>query len=210
MHSSGTSEEPRFFPLPLNHLFACNIARMWVTAFCFALIIVFAVPVVWFVVSRNRYYKRIFSVESFREFHGALLRAVAAAQRQQAEAPPSPDDGTAFVTSSGLAVGVTCSKESSGPQTFTILHISLSQAGQITTHALCSRFGFFVVAMLRDMKGELTPVYSDSGVHHLVFRFQEPALRLQDFDLSYARYAGDYRPIPFRRRQIEADHGAAP
>jgi len=176
---------------------------MWIAIVSIVLIAL----VVWYVVSRGRYYNRIFSGESFREFHGALSRAVAAAQRKQPDEPPSVDDGTGFVTSAGLAVGVTCGKGGTGIQ---ILHISLSQAGQVTTHALCSRFGFFVAAMLGDMKGELTPYYTDSGVHHLVFRFEAPALRLQDFDSSYARYSSDYKPVPFRHEKMKSEQSAAP
>jgi len=176
---------------------------MWPIVVFGGLIVVVALCVA----SRGRYYGRLFSVDNFREFHGALSRAVAAAQSKQPNEPPSPDDGTGFVTSSGLAVAVSYSKADTGIQT---LHISLSQAGQVTTHALCSRFGFFVATMLSHIRSELTPYYTDSGVHHLVFRFQATALRLQDFDSSYARYAGDYKPIPFRHEKMKGEQSTAP
>jgi hypothetical protein len=177
--------------------FAYIFARMRIAAVILVLILV-----AWYVASSGGYYKRLFSRESFREFHGGLSRAIAAAQRMQPGELPSVDGGTAFVTSSGLAIGVTCYKEDTAIQT---LHISLSQAGQLTTHAACSRFGFFVTAMLGDMKGELIPYYTDSGVHHLVFRFQAPALRLEDFDSSYARYSSDYKPVPFRHEKMKSE-----
>ena len=43
---------------------------MWIAIVSIVLIAL----VVWYVVSRGRYYNRIFSGESFREFHGALSR----------------------------------------------------------------------------------------------------------------------------------------
>jgi hypothetical protein len=159
-----------------------------------------------FVLSRGRYYGRLFSVDSFREFHGTLSKAFAVAQGKQPNEPASINDGTGFMTSSGLAVGVSCSKESTGTQK---LHVSLSQPGNITTHELCSRFGFFVVAMLGDARGEFTPFYTDSGVHHLVFRFQAPVMRLQDFDSSYAQYLSSYKPIAFRHEKMKSEQGAA-
>jgi hypothetical protein len=152
-----------------------------------------------YVASRGRYYSRIFSEGSFREFHDALARAIEAAQGKGPEQPPSPDDGTGFVTSAGIAAGVTCTRERDGTQ---ILHISLSQAGQITTHALCSRFGFFATTLLGNVKGSLTPYFTDSGVHHLVFRFSTAITQLEGFDSCYARYVKEYKPIPFRHEKL--------
>src|SRR5262245_57393078 len=119
---------------------------MWL-AVVIAIVIVIALMAL-YVASRGRYYRRIFSEESFREFHDSLSRAIAAAQTKGRDQPPSAEDGTGFVTSAGLAVGVTCNREND----IQTLHISLSQAGQITTHALCSRFGFFAVTIVGNAK----------------------------------------------------------
>jgi len=167
---------------------------MWIAVVA-SLIVLIAV----FVATRGRYYKRLFSTESFREFHGSLSRAVELAQHKRPDQPPALEDGTAFVTEAGLAVGVTCTNGDDGHQT---LHISLSQRGNVTTHAVCSRFGFFVAAMLGSAKGELTPFYADSGVHHLVFRLQALTIQVQSFDSSYARYLNDYKPVPFRHENL--------
>jgi len=176
---------------------------MWTLVVIGGLIAVVAL----YVVSRGRYYGRLFSVASFREFHEKLSAAIAAAQRKGQDQPPSTNDGTAFVTTSGLGVAVTCSKRVDGNQT---VHISLSQPGQTTTHALCSRFAFFSVAMFEGMKSDLSPYYTDSGIHHLVFRFQTLISQLQDFDVTYARYLSDYKPIPFRHEKMKSEQGAAP
>jgi hypothetical protein len=153
------------------------------------------------VVSKFRYCKRLFSTESFREFHRELSNAIETAQRKAPDQPPSGDDGTAFVTHSGLAVAVTAENGAEGNQT---IHISLSQAGRVTTHSVCSRFAFFAVAMFRGVNLELVPYYTDSGVHHLLFRLRGPAVHLQDFDSTYPRWAKDYRPIPFRHEKLES------
>lgn len=176
---------------------------MWILAVIGGLVVLVAL----YVACRGRYYTRLFSARSFREFHRGLSRAIEAAQRKAPDQPPSRDDGTAFVTDSGLAVAVTSSKGDDGNQA---LHISLSQPGQVTTHALCSRFGFFAVAMFEDVKGELTPYYTDSGVHHLVFRLQTPTVHLQNFDLCFARYLSNYKPVPFRHEKLESEQSAAP
>jgi len=153
-----------------------------------------------FVAYRVRYCKRLVSAESFREFHRGLSRAIETAQRKAPDQPPSGDDGTAFVTLSGLTVVVTFENDE-GNQT---IHISLSQAGQVTSHTVCSRFAFFAAAMFGDVKLELTPYYTDSGVHHLVFGLRGPAVHLQDFDSTYPRYAKNYRPMLFRHERLES------
>jgi hypothetical protein len=167
---------------------------MWIAA-VIAVLIVLAVL---YMASRSRYYARLFSAESFREFHGGLSKGIEIAQRKNPDEPPSLDDGTAFVTGPGLAVAVTCTRHNG----FDELHISLSQAGQVTTHALCSRFSFFAAIIVGDTKGELTPYYTESGVHHLVFRNCTPSIPLRNFDSTYARYLSDYTPVPFRCEKI--------
>ena len=66
--------------------------------------------------------------------------------------------------------------------------------------------------MFSDMQFELTPYYTDSGVHHLVFQFQTSVIRLHDFDSSYERYTNDYKrgdkSIRFRYEKVTSEHSA--
>jgi hypothetical protein len=167
---------------------------MWALAIVAGVVVV----LILYVAYRGRYYRAVFSEENFREFHEKLSAAISQAQRKSPGEPPSPNDGTGFTTRAGLAVGVTW-KCQEGVQA---VHLSLSQVGQVTTRAVCSRFGFFTIVMFEDLKAELSPFYTNSGVHHLLFRF--PAgmnLLLRNFDATFARYSNDYRPIPFRHEQ---------
>ena len=59
--------------------------------------------VVAFIVSRGRYYRRMFSDENFREFYTGLLRAIESAKAAREDQEPNIDDGTAFITDAGLA-----------------------------------------------------------------------------------------------------------
>jgi len=152
-----------------------------------------------FIASRARYYGRMFSESNFRAFHEALSRAVEVFKGKGADGQPSPEDGSAFVTDAGLAIGVTFSTDENG---FQALHISMSQPGRQTTHSVCSRFGFFAVAMLGGKKAELIPYFTESGVHHLVFRFQSRDVRVDGFDNAHAMYRDEYKPIPFEYRKI--------
>jgi hypothetical protein len=55
--------------------------------------------------------------------------------------------------------------------------------------------------MFENLKAELSPFYTNNGVHHLVFRFYTGAnLQLCEFDAAFARYAKDYKPVPFRQK----------
>jgi len=176
---------------------------MWILVVIGGLVVV----IILYVASRSRYYGRLYSIENFREFYQKLSAAIVTAQCKGQVPSPSPNDGTGFVTTAGLGVAVTCRKSDESNQ---MVHVSLSQPGQATTHALCARFAFFVVAMFGGIKGELTPYYTDSGVHHLVFRFQTAILQLQDFDTTYARYVSDFKPIPFRHEKIKSEQITQP
>jgi hypothetical protein len=140
-----------------------------------------------FVLLKLRYYSRMFSESHFREFHGSLAAAIhAAMQDPGATQDPGADQRTPrFVTRAGLTVAVTFSSLSEGRYT---LYISLSQPGQVPTHAVGRHFGTFIVAMLQGNKAELTPYFTDSGVRHLPFQLAAPTVTVQDFDASNAAY----------------------
>jgi hypothetical protein len=170
---------------------------MWTIALLGGVVIV----LISYVALRSRYYRTVFSEGNFREFHQKLAAAISRAMCKPSHDQPSPNDGTGFATRAGLAVAVTCNSQD-GRQT---LHVSLSQIGQITTHAVCSRFGFFTTVMFESLNVELSPYYTDSGVHHLVFRFPTfPSLQFHDFDTAFARYLKDYKPLPFRHEPTKA------
>jgi len=155
-----------------------------------------------YIVPRHRYYGRMFSEANFRAFHSGLSRAVDVAQEKSAGNPPNVEDGSAFMTDAGLAVGVTAPTGESGQHA---LHISMSQPGARTTHAVCSRFGFFAVAMLGGEKVEITPYFTESGVHHLVIRSHPREASVLAFDEAHSVYLNKYRAIPFEYQEIGSE-----
>jgi hypothetical protein len=150
----------------------------------------------------RRYYGRMFSEDNFREFHKGLSRAMEVAKGKGPDAVPSPEDGSAFVTGAGLAVGVTFSLDED--ETYR-LHVSLSQTERPTTHAVSSRFAFFIVAMLGHNKAKLFPYFTESRVHHLVFWFRSDDLEVRDFDGAYSKYQNEYTEIFFLFHEIEGE-----
>lgn len=149
---------------------------------------------------RGQYYDELFSEESYASFHSGLLRAIAAVREADPDSEPSVDNNTAFVVSPGLAVGVTYSTSSDGGQA---LHVSMSQTDRPTTHAACSRFGYFAVVMLNKNTARLFPYFTQSGVHHLVFEFDKGVeLQVQPLDETMKSYEEDYKPIPFKPMQV--------
>lgn len=152
-----------------------------------------------FGLSRARYYRRMFSESHFREFHGALAAAIRAATQE-----PGGDERTRFVTQAGLGAAVTFSSPSDGRYT---LHISLSQPGRMTTHAVSRHFGALIVAMLQGNKAELAPYLTNTGVRHFPFQVAAPTVTVQDFASSYSAYRQflrEHKELPFQHRSMEA------
>ncbi len=142
-------------------------------------------------ISRKRYYSALFHESTFQRFYESMSKAVMASI--QMRSAPSIDSGTAFVLPEGIAASVTFDKEDGHFQ----LHISLSQSDRRTTHAVASRFGYFVLAMLNKNRAKLSPFFTASGVHHLIFALDTADIVLNRFDESYSDYNHHYRPIPF-------------
>ena len=147
-----------------------------------------------YVITRGRYYKRMFSDGNFREFHARLSQAIEKAMGKNETQDPSLEDGTGFLTEAGLGVGVTFDPCDGGY----VLQVSMSQPSGPTTHVVCSRFGFFTVAMLWDNESEIVPFFTQSGVHHLRFVLQSQDVTLLDFEKSFSHYLNEYRPVPFQ------------
>ena len=152
-----------------------------------------------FALWRGSYYRRIYSDEHFREFHRRLSEAIERAKLSEPGTTPAVEAKTAFVTDAGLAVAVTFDADEQRRQ---VLHISLSQPGSATTHAVCARFGFFVPAMLSENKAVLTPTCTSSGVHHLRFTFPSREVSIREFGSCYTDYQQEYRPIPFQSEAL--------
>lgn len=164
-----------------------------------AIVVIVAVGLIGFVIHQSgRYYRRLFSDESYREFFGGLTHALDVARSKAPGAAPALGDRTAFQTASGLAVGVSASDDEGGGLS---VHVSLSQVGRPTTHAACSHFGFLVVNMLDQNRATLTPFFTDSGVHHLLFQFESRDLLIRPFDEVVAVHRDAFSPIPFRHER---------
>jgi hypothetical protein len=153
-----------------------------------------------------RYYGRMFSESHFREFHVALAEAIRSAATSEELQRPDADDSArckSFLTKAGLGAAATFSVHPDGGYD---LHISLSQPGRATTHAVGGNFGLFILAMLQGNKAGLTAYFTDSGVRHLSFELASPVVAVQDFETAYASYSEylrERKTIPFERRNIE-------
>jgi hypothetical protein len=88
----------------------------------------------------------MFSESHFREFHSTLAAAIGATTARKERRELGSYDRSHFVTGAGLGAAVTLSPHSEGGYT---LHISLSQPGRMTTHAVATRFGLFILGMLQ-------------------------------------------------------------
>jgi hypothetical protein len=145
--------------------------------------------------SELSYYRALYSEASLREFYDRLSKGIEAARQKGVHGVVSLDDGTAFVTSFGIC---TCVSWETGTDGNEILRVSLSQRERMTTSAVCSRFGFFVIAMLGLTEVRLTPFFSESGIRYLDFQLSDSSLNLQPFGACFARFLKDYEPIFFK------------
>jgi hypothetical protein len=143
-------------------------------------------------------YRNWFSDAHFQEVHARFVRAIEAMEAARGSAG-SPDPTDAFVTSAQLAIVVT-GHVADGRQ---VLHVSLSQRQGITTHAVASRFAFFLVTILDRNHLKLTPFVTPSAVRHLVFTWDGGPLKLNDFATVMGHYRTRYRPVPFRALSTE-------
>ncbi len=112
-------------------------------------------------VRKSRYYRRIFSDAHYAEIAGWTSRMVA---RHPVE-EPSPEDGTALLTSAGLALAYT-SHTSEGRRS---LHFSVSQARGYTTGAVGRRVLFLWIRLLHRNRCEANLFQAESTVYHAVF-----------------------------------------
>jgi hypothetical protein len=146
-------------------------------------------------------YRRMFSDAHFQEVHDRFVRAIHTVEAAWRESAGDPAAKDAFVTSAQLAIVVTTSL-TNGRR---VLHVSLSQTSGMTTAAVASRFGFFLVTALNRNKMQLDPFVTSSGVRHLVFAWDGTPLAINDLGHVMEHYRTGYQPLPFRSASIE--HG---
>ena len=153
-----------------------------------------------FIIKQNRYYSRLFSREHFEEFYTKFVSAIQSVEQcPDNPADPVPASFPSFVTSAGLAVGVSSSLTEDGQKQ---LHISISQAGRPTTHSVASRFGFILITILNGNPMSLFPFYTESDIHHLVMVYDLPKLQINSFEKTLAHYTSHYEPIPYVFQQV--------
>jgi len=148
--------------------------------------------------SVDQFYYRLFSKANFRAFHSGLSQATELA-REKRTVVRGANDVVFFMTGAGLQVGVSWDQRSSQ------LHISMEQQIRPTTHAVCSRFGYFALVMFAENRGHFaeTPCFTASGVHHIVFQFQlNDELKIREYDSVQAICDAKGGGIPFEYSDV--------
>jgi hypothetical protein len=160
----------------------------WVAIVFVALIIA---VIATYLVMQSRKYSRLYDESTFQEFYERLTEAIRAAV--QAPGEPSIDNVKGFRLSADIGASVSFHPHDDE----FILHVALSQPDSFTTHAVASRFGFFVVAMLNRNQAQMTPFFTPSSVHHIVLKLKSADIVFNDFEQTYDEYLRNYQPIPF-------------
>jgi len=155
-------------------------------------LIVLVVAVIWWhVVAGNRYYKKLYSEAHFREVYDSFVQMVKRAEEKCGKGP-ADEQREHYVTSAGLVVVVTVDPMGSGKE----LHVSMSQRGTVTLHAVSEYFGGFFLNILSPNKIIFTPFFTESQVHHLVFRYNGE-LMFETFEEAYRQTNENPKRIPY-------------
>ena len=112
-------------------------------------------------VRKSRRYGRIFSDTHYTE----IVRWASGMSGRLPVEEPSPESGTAVVTSAGLALAYT-SVVNEGRRS---VHFSISQAGGYTTGAVGRRILFLLIRLLHQNRCEANLFQAESTVYHGVF-----------------------------------------
>ena len=123
--------------------------------------IIFLAIIVFVVVRRSRYYRKVYTDDHFDE----IARWASGVIEKHPVEDPSEDDGTAFLTSAGLTLLYT-SEVTDGDR---VVHFSVSQRTGYTTHAVGNRVLFLLIRLLRNNKCEANLFRTQTSVHHAVF-----------------------------------------
>ena len=106
---------------------------------------------------------------------------------------PSMENRTGFQTSA--QIGLSFSREIEDDKD--LIHLAVSQVGNITTHAVANRIGFFMVQLLNKNKADADFFFTESGVHHLVFQRQSGGEWVLNDVPSALAGMENYEPLPF-------------
>lgn len=143
------------------------MTAVWIT-----LGVLLGVALLW-VLSRGRFYKRLYSDEHLLEFADQLAEAKRAAWSMTGEAPNDlpTEDPRCFITSANIAVFYTVDFEDEG---FFANHLSLSLAGSgYTPRVVGALFSAYVAHLLGLPTEAISVGVSDRTVHHIGFAISE-------------------------------------
>lgn len=143
---------------------------MWLLA-CLAIA---AVGLVWWIVLRLSWYRRLFAVPHLMQFAQELAAVKQAAMRDvitsDGEGVRPPDDARILRTSAGLALLYTVSLGAAGTY---VHHASVSIPGRPTAHAVGETFILLWAKLLGVEYGRLALDVSPMTVHHAEFVLNE-------------------------------------
>jgi len=139
-----------------------------------ALLAIAAASLVWWILRRLFWYRRLFAVPHLMEFGQGLAAVKRAAMREviagDAEGGPSPDDARILQTSAGLALLYTVSLGAAGTY---VHHASVSIPGRPTAHAVGETFILLWAKLLGIEYARLALDVSPMTVHHAEFVLNE-------------------------------------
>jgi len=143
---------------------------LWLLAFLATVV----AGLVWWIVRRVSWYRRVFAIPHLMEFGQRLPAVKQAAMRDviagDAEGVRPPDDARILRTSAGLALFYTVSLGAAGTY---VHHASVSIPGHPTTHAVGETFILLWAKLLGIEYGRLTIDVSPTTVHHAEFVLNE-------------------------------------
>jgi len=143
---------------------------LWLLAF----LAIAAAGLVWWVVRRLSWYRRVFAVPHLMQFGQGLAAVKQAAMRDliggDAKGVDSPDDARILRTSEGLVLLYTVSVGAAGTY---VHHASVSIPGRPTTRAVGDTFILLWARLLGVEYGRLTLHMSPMTVHHAEFVLNE-------------------------------------
>jgi hypothetical protein len=149
---------------------------------------VIAIIAVWVVNRKSRYYGRIFNDAHYAE----VASWAASVLKRHPVTEPSMDDGTALLTSAGLALAYTSDIDEGNR----CIHFSISQAGRYTTGAVGGRFIFLLIRLLNKNKCEANIFRTPSTVHHVEFAMPENTEWVIENQAKVVSDMENYQPLP--------------
>jgi len=160
-----------------------------------ALVVLVIVAIVLWMSRRSRLYRRIFNDDHYAEIARWASKVIGIHPVES----PSIDDGTAVVTSAGVALAYTSSVDDDGNRS---IHFSVSQQGGTTTRAVGGRVLFLLVRLLHTNNSKSELFASESTVHHVIFTMRaDKTWEVQPVTATVADMA-HYLPQPVARVNV--------